>query len=581
MPGPLQQHRQRADVVGAEHDVHPRRLAHDRLAVLLGQAAADGDLHARVRELARPQVPEVAVELVVGVLPDRARVEHDDVRGRRVVRARVARGLQQPGHPLGVVHVHLAPVRAEGVAATHGSRVDALDHGGRTRHDAPVELTRRQVLRALGAAGLTRRCPRAASRFARRAAAHRDRRHGGRVLPAGAGARAGVAGAAGPDDGAGGAAHQRLAGERDPAGHRCRGRGRQPARRRRGPDRGQLVAARAGRGLQRRPADRRPGGLADPRGGRTSAAPGWRSGPRTPASPTWPSGCSPRRGSPGPERRAALPARPRRLGGRAARGRRRRVLLGRRAAHDAPSTSSPPPCRCACSTSNRCSTRCAAATRSTRPAPCSPGTYRIADPVATLLVRNVLLVDADARRRPGRGPDRRGVRRAAAPRRRDAGGPHRRRPLGDPHPARRRCTTARCAGSPTTRWPDGGLSGPRVRTRPHPPGPGSAAGARCTASTSSDIRSIAASKNAAPCSLNGCRWPTQLEGHEAVHPRPQLDEQRRRAERELISPRSAPARPGRPARRRAARASSRRRRPRRTAARAATPPARRRSRAAG
>ena len=45
VPGPLQQHRQRADVVGAEDHVHPGRLADDVAAVLLGQAAADGDLH--------------------------------------------------------------------------------------------------------------------------------------------------------------------------------------------------------------------------------------------------------------------------------------------------------------------------------------------------------------------------------------------------------------------------------------------------------------------------------------------------------------------------------------------------------
>ena len=60
-----------------------------------------------------------------------------------------------------------------------------------------------------------------------------------------------------------------------------------------------------------------------------------------------------------------------------------------------PSRTSPPPCRCACSTSSPCSTRCAPATRSTRPGTVLAGTYRIADPVATLLVRNVLLVDAD------------------------------------------------------------------------------------------------------------------------------------------------------------------------------------------
>ncbi len=46
-PRALEQHRQRADVVGAEDDVDPRRLRGDRVAVLLRQAAADGDLHAR------------------------------------------------------------------------------------------------------------------------------------------------------------------------------------------------------------------------------------------------------------------------------------------------------------------------------------------------------------------------------------------------------------------------------------------------------------------------------------------------------------------------------------------------------
>ena len=45
-PRALEQHRQRADVVGAEDDVDPRRLLDDRVAVLLRQAAADGDLHA-------------------------------------------------------------------------------------------------------------------------------------------------------------------------------------------------------------------------------------------------------------------------------------------------------------------------------------------------------------------------------------------------------------------------------------------------------------------------------------------------------------------------------------------------------
>ena len=98
VPRPLEQRRQRPDVVGAEDDVDPRRPAGDLAAVLLGQAAAHRDLHARVGLLDRRQVAEVAVELVVGVLPHRAGVEHDDVRGVLAVarRARSPRSSSRP-----------------------------------------------------------------------------------------------------------------------------------------------------------------------------------------------------------------------------------------------------------------------------------------------------------------------------------------------------------------------------------------------------------------------------------------------------------------------------------------------------
>ena len=101
----------------------------DRGAVLLGQAAADRDLHPGALGLDRREVAEVAVELVVGVLPDRAGVEDDDV-GLLVGRCRdVARLLQQPGQALGVVDVHLAPVGADLVGA------DGVDD--RAAHDRP------------------------------------------------------------------------------------------------------------------------------------------------------------------------------------------------------------------------------------------------------------------------------------------------------------------------------------------------------------------------------------------------------------------------------------------------------------
>ena len=60
-------------------------------AVLLRQAAADRDLHVRSPLLDRVQVPEVAVEPVVGVLAHRTGVENDDVRTVRHVSGRRAR----------------------------------------------------------------------------------------------------------------------------------------------------------------------------------------------------------------------------------------------------------------------------------------------------------------------------------------------------------------------------------------------------------------------------------------------------------------------------------------------------------
>ena len=126
--GSLEQDRQRAEVVGAEDDVDPRRPLDDGAPVLLGQAPADGDLHVGVAQLGGAQLAEVAVKLVVGVLTHRAGVEDDDVRGLRTVGPErcdvdVPRGLEQAGEPLAVVDVHLAPVGAHvvGLHAGHGS----------------------------------------------------------------------------------------------------------------------------------------------------------------------------------------------------------------------------------------------------------------------------------------------------------------------------------------------------------------------------------------------------------------------------------------------------------------------------
>ena len=135
---PLEQGRRVGQVVGAEHDVDVTGPLHDELAVLLGQAPAHRDLQVGALLLQRLEPPELAVELVVGVLTDAARVEHDDVGRLDVVGGLHALGREQPGDALGVVLVHLAAERAHVEAARRrcwqaGSRAISLRRPARQR----------------------------------------------------------------------------------------------------------------------------------------------------------------------------------------------------------------------------------------------------------------------------------------------------------------------------------------------------------------------------------------------------------------------------------------------------------------
>jgi hypothetical protein len=101
------------------HDVDPRSLLLDRALILLGQTPGDHDPQVGVLRLQRLQVSEVAVELVVRVLADRARVQHDHARVPDVLgRAHTVR-LEHASDPLGVVLVHLAPEGADQVSPLH------------------------------------------------------------------------------------------------------------------------------------------------------------------------------------------------------------------------------------------------------------------------------------------------------------------------------------------------------------------------------------------------------------------------------------------------------------------------------
>ena len=95
-----------------EHHINPGRSADDLALVFLRHAAANGDLHIWVGILERLEMPEVAVEPVVGVLADRTGVEHHDIGISTGCHSDVTRIFEQAGQPLGVVHIHLAPVGA-------------------------------------------------------------------------------------------------------------------------------------------------------------------------------------------------------------------------------------------------------------------------------------------------------------------------------------------------------------------------------------------------------------------------------------------------------------------------------------
>ena len=121
--GPIEQVDRVRQVVGAEHHVDVAGALHDELTVLLGETPADRDLEPRLRLLQRLEPAEMPVELVVGVLPDAARVEDDDVGGLEVVGGLHPVGREQARDALRVVLVHLAPVGAQVEAARSVGRV--------------------------------------------------------------------------------------------------------------------------------------------------------------------------------------------------------------------------------------------------------------------------------------------------------------------------------------------------------------------------------------------------------------------------------------------------------------------------
>ena len=117
----LDQHREPSDGLRPDDDVGDTgRPPEDRLPFLLRHAAGhrhDRPAAAVVRQLA--QLAEARVQLPLRALPDAARVDDDDVGVAGVVGRLEAGLLEQTGHALRVVHVHLAAEGLDQIFARH------------------------------------------------------------------------------------------------------------------------------------------------------------------------------------------------------------------------------------------------------------------------------------------------------------------------------------------------------------------------------------------------------------------------------------------------------------------------------
>ena len=90
------------------------------LALLLRHAAGDGDDRPRaLLDGHLTKLAETREEFFLGALAHAAGVDDDDVCVAIVGRGLVARLLEQSGHALGVVHVHLTAVRFDQVFSRH------------------------------------------------------------------------------------------------------------------------------------------------------------------------------------------------------------------------------------------------------------------------------------------------------------------------------------------------------------------------------------------------------------------------------------------------------------------------------
>ena len=102
-------------IVCSHHNVNPRcTLLHD-VAIFLGQAARDHDLTTFARVFPTLEHSEIAVQLIVGVFTNTARIQHNDIGVVLVFNGPQTVGVEQTGDSLRIVVVHLAPKGAHDI----------------------------------------------------------------------------------------------------------------------------------------------------------------------------------------------------------------------------------------------------------------------------------------------------------------------------------------------------------------------------------------------------------------------------------------------------------------------------------
>jgi hypothetical protein len=131
-------------VIRPEHQIGVFDAHQQSVALLLGHTTAEGQDHPGALPLDLPHLAGPGAELLLGLLPDAAGVEDDQVRVFGRVGGDVTFAGHQADHPLGVVFVHLAPegvdvepLRRKGGGERqrpHGRRGGDLAEDGQAAH---------------------------------------------------------------------------------------------------------------------------------------------------------------------------------------------------------------------------------------------------------------------------------------------------------------------------------------------------------------------------------------------------------------------------------------------------------------